>query len=106
MKIEILEESENPLLGRKEIKFFVSHDKGTPSRKEIRKNLLKILGCEEDLLIIDSLAPKFGKSAAIGYAKIYESMGGRRVEPEHIIKKNFEMEEKGKEEKKKGKEKK
>ncbi|MDF2955532.1 30S ribosomal protein S24e [Candidatus Alkanophaga liquidiphilum] len=93
MDIEVIEERENPLLERKEIKFRIKHEnKGrTPSRKDVRELLVKEFKTSPNLLVVDSLRSEFGKREVIGYAKIYRSEGKlRSVERPHILRRNFE----------------
>ena len=94
MEIEITEERENRLLGRKEIFFRLCHqeerEKTSPSRPQARDALIKKLRCDPNLLVIDRMRTEFGKRETVGYAKIYESEDRlREIEREHIIKRNF-----------------
>lgn len=72
MKIEIVEEKENPLLNRKELKLRIIHDAATPSRKEVRDALIALLGVEKDRVILDSYTSRFGKRESTGTARVYE----------------------------------
>lgn len=98
MEIEILNERENPLLKRKEIRFNVIYEGAVPSLKEVRGKLLSVLNSNDKLTIVDGIKPKFGRTVAKGYAKIYLDENGMKAEPKHRLKKNFE-EKKPKEEK-------
>ena len=110
MEIEIVRERDNKLLRRKEILFKVKHGSsgevgsegsssqehargvgsGTPSRKEVREALVRKFGCRPQVLVIDWMKPAFGKTEALGYAKIYESEARmREIEREHILRRNF-----------------
>lgn len=55
MEIEILNEKENPLLNRKEIKFRILYEGATPSIKEVRKKLISVLNSKDKLTIVDSI---------------------------------------------------
>lgn len=94
MKIEILNEKENSLLNRKEIKFRILYEGATPSIKEVREKLIPVLNSEDNLTIVDSIVSTFGGRIAGGYAKVYKDKEGMKVEPKHRIKKNFGIEEK------------
>jgi small subunit ribosomal protein S24e len=105
MEIEITEERENRLLGRKEVFFRLCHEEegekkgASPSRPQARDALIKKLQCNPNLLVIDRMRTEFGKRETVGYAKVYENEDRlREIEREHIIKRNFgqgEKEEKG-----------
>jgi len=110
MEIEIVRERDNKLLRRKEILFKVKHGSsgevgsegsssqehtrgvgsGTPSRKEVREALVRKFGCRPQVLVIDWMKPAFGRTEALGYAKIYESEARmREIERKHILRRNF-----------------
>ena len=90
MKIEILSEMENPLLDRREIEFRVRYDKATPPIKAVRSKLVALLSSDEKLTIVNHIKPEFGKTSALGYAKVYKDEKAMKIEPAHRIKKNFE----------------
>lgn len=94
MEIEILNEKENPLLDRKEIKFRILYEGATPSIKEVRKKLISVLNSKDKLTVVDSIRSTFGGRVAGGYAKVYKDEESMKVEPKHRIKKNFGVEEK------------
>jgi len=74
MELEITENNSNPLLHRQELQMVIKHDtNATPRRKEVIKNLSKTLKAKINLIIIDKLNNKYGKSETHGYAKIYSS---------------------------------
>ncbi len=99
MDIKVLEEKKNPLLQRREVKFSVSHNLGTPSREEIKGKIAAYLNSKPELVIIDNMRSEFGKRETKGYAKIYESVERMKsTETEHIVQRN----EKKKEAKKEG----
>lgn len=98
MNIEILQEKENPLLERKEIRFRISYaESTTPPMGQIRAEVIKKLKSDGELTIVDSVIPEFGAASAKGYVKVYSKKEGLVVEPEHKKKKNFESVEKPKE---------
>ncbi|WP_174589746.1 30S ribosomal protein S24e [Methanocella conradii] len=99
MDIKVLEEKKNPLLQRREVKFSVSHNLGTPSREEIKAKIAAYLNSRPELVIIERMRSEFGKRETRGYAKIYETVERlKSVEAEHIVQRN----EKKKEAKKEG----
>ncbi|MFQ6051911.1 MAG: 30S ribosomal protein S24e [Candidatus Hydrothermarchaeota archaeon] len=90
MEIQIIEEKDNPLLKRKEVRFKIIHEKGpTPKREEVLNKLSSLIRADKELLIIDSLNTQFGKPVTEGYAKVYNSVERMKfVEPKHKIRKN------------------
>jgi|Deesub1362A_J573_1020465.scaffolds.fasta_scaffold03415_4 small subunit ribosomal protein S24e len=95
MEIEITAEKENKLLKRKEISFRVKFEGPTPKREDVKKKLCAMLGAPENLTVVQSLKGIFGKSECMGFAKVYESEEDlKSTEEEHIIRKNFKVEEK------------
>ena len=72
MELEIAEKNDNPLLHRQEVQIVIKHEnKGTPKRKEVIQNLSEQLKAKKDLIVIDHLKNKYGKTETRGYAKIY-----------------------------------
>lgn len=93
-----MNERENSLLNRKEVEFNVLYEGAVPSLKDVRNKIISVLNSNEKLTIVDGIKPKFGRSVASGYAKVYFDEKSMKVEPEYRLKKNFE-EKKSKEEK-------
>ena len=72
MEMEIAEKNDNPLLHRQEVQIVIRHEnKGTPKRKEVIQSLSEQLKAKKDLIVIDHLKNKYGKTETQGYAKIY-----------------------------------
>ena len=70
--MEIAEKNDNPLLHRQEIRIVIRHENmGTPKRMEVIQNLSEQLKAKKDLIVIDHLKNKYGKTETQGYAKIY-----------------------------------
>lgn len=106
MEIEIISKKENPLVGRLEVNFKVSHPKEiTPGRKEVRDEMATLLKVKKDTIVIDNMKPEFGKPETIGYAKVYKSKDDAlQMETNAVLKRNALLEEKKeKKEEKKGK---
>ncbi|HMK45221.1 MAG TPA: 30S ribosomal protein S24e [Methanocella sp.] len=102
MEIKVLEERNNPLLQRREVKFSVSHNLGTPSRQEIKDKIAAYLNSKPELVIVERMRTQFGKRETRGYAKIYETPERlNRVETEHIVQRNEKKKPAPKEEEKK-----
>lgn len=90
MEIKILNERENPLLNRKEIKLRVYFDAVIPKFKEVRKEVVSYLKTDEKLTIMNSIKTEFGAKYADCYVKIYKDSESMKVEPKFRIRKNFE----------------
>ncbi|NMC10097.1 MAG: 30S ribosomal protein S24e [Methanothrix sp.] len=89
MDIQVIEETNNPLLNRREVVFKVIHDESTPSRKGVVEKLAATMNSKIGLVFVDSLKTEFGKRETIGYAKIYETAErAKQVERAHIIERN------------------
>jgi len=74
MDVEIIDQRQNPLLNRKEIKFKILHPKEpTPNRDSARDKIASMSNAKKEQVIIDSLDTTFGKSETTGYAKVYPS---------------------------------
>ncbi|MCF0226010.1 MAG: 30S ribosomal protein S24e [Methanobrevibacter sp.] len=92
MEINIIEEKENKVFNRKEIKFYVEYDgESTPKVLDIKSKLVALLNTKKDLVIVDNVQPHYGEPKALGYAKIYATPGDLKyIEREFIIAKNTE----------------
>ena len=87
MELEITQNNDNPLLHRKELQVVIKHDeKATPKRKEVIRGLSEELKAKKDLIIIDHLKNKYGKSETHGYAKVYSNTDAlKRIETKPSI---------------------
>ena len=92
LNIEILEEKENPLIERTEIKFRIDNfGVGTPNRLDVKKKITAMQGSDEKLTIIKNLSTHFGTSYTIGNAYIYKNPKELQFfEPFHIQVRNLE----------------
>jgi len=72
MELEITENNSNPLLDRQEVQIVIKHDSdATPKRNQVIKSLSDQLKAKKELIIIDHLKNKYGKTETQGYAKVY-----------------------------------
>ncbi|MBI5253241.1 MAG: 30S ribosomal protein S24e [Euryarchaeota archaeon] len=100
MEVTILEEKENPLLDRKELRVKVVHDAATPRISEVRDKMVAMLGVDKETLILDSLKSRFGARESIGFVKVYKTKErALKVEPRHRLEKNLLVEKTKREEK-------
>ena len=88
MKIEILKETENKTLARKEVEFKIDHQGSTtPSRVDVRDKIVAQFDASKETVVIRLLETKFGVGVSKGIARIYsdeEQM--KRIELSHILK--------------------
>ena len=108
MEMEIAEKNDNPLLHRQEVQIVIRHEnKGTPKRKEVIQSLSEQLKAKKDLIVIDHLKNKYGKTETQGYAKIYANVEAlNRIETKPSIARQKPSEKKPPKAKKTKKEKK
>jgi small subunit ribosomal protein S24e len=89
LDLQVIQETGNPLLNRREIVFKVIHDEATPSRKSVVDRLAATLNSKPGLVFVDRLRTEFGKRETIGYAKIYETAErAKEIERPHIVERN------------------
>jgi small subunit ribosomal protein S24e len=89
MEIDIIEEDENPMLHRTDVRFQTTHDEATPSRLSVRDSLAAKLNKDSAEVVVHELDTKFGMRKTIGYAKVYESPDhARDVEQDHMLERN------------------
>jgi SSU ribosomal protein S24E len=89
MELEIINEEENPLLHRTDVRFSVTHEAETPSRLSVRDSLAAQLNKDAAEVVIQSLKTRFGMRETIGYAKVYESPDhAADIEAAHILERN------------------
>lgn len=101
MDVEIIEKKENPLLERTEVRFKVSFEGATPSRKQVRDKLIALLNSDRNLTVLDSVETNYGSQVAVGYIKVYANEKAMSTEPQYILERNKKadvVEEKAKEE--------
>ena len=89
MDIDIIEEDENPMLHRTDVRFRITHEDATPSRLSVRDSLAAKLNKDSAEVVVHELDTKFGMRKTIGYAKVYESPDhARDVEQDHMLDRN------------------
>lgn len=114
MNIKILEQKQEPLLSRTEVKAELSFEGATPSNEELKKALATQLKADENLVVIKSIYTEFGIAKATATAYIYtdkkalesiepkpkEKKGKKAEKPKPAPKEEAPKEEKPVEEKK------
>ena len=91
-EIEILEEKENPLINRTELKFRVDHlGESSPNRLEVKKKIAAMQGVDEKFAMVRKIESKFGKYYSMGHANVYGDIEDLKYfEPFHIQVRNLE----------------
>ena len=89
MDIDIIDEDENPMLHRTDVKFEMIHEEATPSRLSVRDSLAAKLNKDAEEVVIRSLDTKYGMRKTVGHAKVYESPEhAQDVEQDHMLERN------------------
>lgn len=89
MDITILEEEENPMLHRTDVRFEMTHEDATPERLSVRDSLAAKLNKDSKEVVVRELDTKFGMRKTIGHAKVYDSPDvARDVEQDHMLERN------------------
>ncbi len=89
MEIDIIEEQENPMLHRTDVRFEVTHEEATPSRLSVRDSLAATLNKDAEEVVVHELDTKFGMRTTVGYAKVYETPeDALDVEQDHMLERN------------------
>ncbi len=96
MKLEVLQERKNALLGnRREVEFAVVADNATPSRKELLDAASKKLGVPADCVSIQKISQGFGSKKSKMLVHAYPSPDAlAKAEPAHLSRRGMPKEEK------------
>lgn len=86
MEIEIVQDTRNELLSRRELRFVLTHDGATPSRKEIIGRLCAMRNVAETLAVLGPLSTRYGMMQAEGMLRIYDTDEARaRAESDYLL---------------------
>jgi small subunit ribosomal protein S24e len=89
MDVEIIDEDENPMLHRTDVRFQLTHEEATPSRLSVRDSLAAKLNKDASEVVVHSLDTKYGMRKSVGYAKVYDSAEqAKEVEQEYMLERN------------------
>ncbi|MGQ3411154.1 30S ribosomal protein S24e [Natrinema sp. LN54] len=89
MDVDIISETENPMLHRTDVTFELVHEDATPSRLQVRDSLAAKLNKDADEVVIRTLDTKFGMRKTVGQAKVYDTADyARDVEQDHMLERN------------------
>lgn len=84
MEFTKVEETDNPLLERKEIKAVLQFEDATPSRGVVIAQLAKKYHTKEDLIVIKKMHGAYGQKQAVIEGSIYNNEKAVNVEPLHL----------------------
>ena len=88
-KMEVVNNFENKLLERREVKVVIESDGPTVSRDKVKAELAKKFKAKEDMIIIDSINSNFGSLDVEVNANIYSKKDVlERLTPKHILNRN------------------
>ena len=89
MEIDIIDEDENPMLHRTDVRFQLTHEEATPSRLSVRDSLAAKLNKDSSEVVVRKLDTKYGMRKTVGYAKVYEDADhAKAVEQDHALGRN------------------
>ncbi|MFB6126754.1 MAG: 30S ribosomal protein S24e [Halolamina sp.] len=89
MDIDIVDEDENPMLHRTDVRFEVAHEEATPARLQVRDSLAAMLDKDADEVVIRELDTKYGMRKTVGTAKVYDDADfAVDVEQDHMLERN------------------
>lgn len=72
MDIKLINEKEEPLLSRKISTFTVEFPNKTPSKEEVKKNIVSLLKVNEDVIALKKVGQEFGERKATVTAYVYK----------------------------------
>ncbi len=89
MEVEIIDEDENPMLHRTDVRFQLTHEEATPSRLSVRDSLAAKLNKDAGEVVLRTLDTKYGMRKTVGYAKVYEDAEhATAVEQDYALERN------------------
>jgi len=85
MELEILEDKENKLLKRRELKLDIKHSQSpTPKKQDLVKELAAKYSVPEDHIVIDYIFTKKGTQESSVKAKVYEEAPKAKVKKKKV----------------------
>jgi len=89
MEIDVISETENPMLHRSDVRFEVTHEEASPSRLSVRDSLAAKLNKDSSEVVVHKLDTKYGMRKTLGYAKVYETADAAvEIEQEYMLERN------------------
>jgi ribosomal protein S24E len=96
MDLEITQNLDDALFGRKDVKFVLRHTgETTPTRVQVRQLVATEIGTKTENVVIDHMESATGFAATRGVARAYQNADlARKQEREHFLKRNNLFQEK------------
>lgn len=89
MEIEILEEDENPMLHRTDLRVEIQHEDATPERLSVRDSVAAMLNKDADEVVVRKLNTQFGMRKTVGEIRVYEDQKyAQEIEQAHMLERN------------------
>ena len=89
MDVEIIDEEDNPMLHRTDVRFQLTHEEATPSRLSVRDSLAAKVNKDAGEVVVHELDTKYGMRKTVGYAKVYDDAdAAASVEQRHMLERN------------------
>jgi small subunit ribosomal protein S24e len=86
MELKITSDSENKLLGRREIIFSVEQENSTPNKIVLAREICKRLSLNPESTVVVRIDQGFGRKESTGFAHSYENKQEmEKHEPKHLI---------------------
>ncbi len=96
MEGNIIKESSNPLLHRREVLMEIRFEGATPSREKVREAVIAKLGSNPKLTVVKKIQQDTGMHRVIVVAYVYNNEEAiRRIEPLYVLKRNGLIKEEG-----------
>jgi ribosomal protein S24E len=90
LSLEVIEEKQNSLLGRREAKLVVHHEgQGTPDRITVRKLASQHFNADFDRVYVRSIATRTGGSSALCVVEVYQDKKSAEVVPDYLKNRNL-----------------
>lgn len=106
MSLEVIEEKQNSLLGRREAKLVVHHEgQGTPDRITVRKLASQHFNADFDRVYVRSISTRTGGSSALCVVEVYQDKKSAEIVPDYLKNRNLPKEQRVAKKKKEAEEK-
>ena len=99
LDIKVVEERQNPLIGRRELKVVVTHvGRGTPSRYELRQRISELYKAPLECVYVVNVSTRYGQGLSMARVHVYNDPArAEEIEDEHVKRRNAPPGERGEE---------
>jgi small subunit ribosomal protein S24e len=96
MDFEVISDTRNELLCRREIRFILRYEGATPSRLQVIGKLCALHNVKEQQVVLDSQKTSFGRTELVGEARIYDTEEGRmKTERAYLMERGIPKKQEG-----------